>query len=73
MFIDQREIYKDHCKSFFLCLLGDTQDKESVKEKWDFETCWNWCKMKILMMLSPSVQIAYLEIFQFSGDLRKTN
>ena len=29
---------------------------ESVQEKWDFGTCWNLCKLKILMMRSPSVK-----------------
>ena len=36
---------------------------ESVQEKWDFGTCWNLCKLKILMMRSPSVKTTYLEIF----------
>ena len=31
----------------------------------------NWCKMKILVMLSPSVKTRYLKIFQFSGNFGK--
>ena len=35
---------------------------------WDLLDC---CKMKTLMMLSPSVKTTYLKIFQFSRNLRK--
>ena len=38
-------------------------DEESVKDKWDFGFSWNCCKVKVLMMLSPSVKTKYLEIF----------
>ena len=49
-------------------------DEESVKEKWDFGTGWNLCKMKILMKLVPLVKVTYLEIFLFSVNLiRKPN
>ena len=43
--------------------VGRCSDEENVKEKWDFGTSCNWCKMKILMMLSPFVKTKYLEIF----------
>ena len=59
------EIYKDHCLSFFFV------HEERVKEIWDFRINWNWCKMKILVFLLPSVKITYLEIFMFSGNARK--
>ena len=42
--------------------VGRYLGRENVKEKWDFRISWNWCKMKILMKLSPSVKTAYLEI-----------
>ena len=37
-------------------------DEKNVNKNWDFGTSWNWCESKI-MMLSPSVKTAYLEIF----------
>ena len=55
--------------SFFPC--WEILNEESVKDIWEFGTGWSWCKMIILLMLSPSVKTAYLEIFQFSGNLRK--
>ena len=42
----------------FLSLhVGRYSDEKSVKEKWDFGTSWNWFKMKVLIMLSPSVEV----------------
>ena len=47
MFIDELEIYKD--RFFFPSLHGGRySDEENVKEVWNFQTFWNWCKMKIL-------------------------
>ena len=43
VFIDQLEIYKDHCFSFLFLHVGRTSDEESIKGKWDFGTSWNWC------------------------------
>ena len=36
-FLDQLEIYKDHCFSFFLCMKGDTQMRKMSKNMgfWD--------------------------------------
>ena len=42
---------------------GKYSDEGSIKAKLGFETSWNSCKMKILMMLSYSVKTTYLEIF----------
>ena len=41
---------------FLFLHLGRYSDEESVKEKWDFGTSWNWCEMKILMKLSSYVK-----------------
>ena len=32
VFIDQLEIYKDHCFSFFFGMLGDTQIRKVLKK-----------------------------------------
>ena len=32
--------------------IGRFSNEKSVEEKWDFGTSWNWCKMKIVIMLS---------------------
>lgn len=42
---------------------GRCQDETSVEEIWDIGTFWNWCKIKVIMMLSPFIKNAYLEIF----------
>ena len=32
IFIDQPKIYKDHCFSFFLCILGDAKMRQVLKK-----------------------------------------
>ena len=61
VFMDQLEIYKDHCFPFLLSLLGDPQVRKMSKKN-GISGLTNGCKLKILVMLSSSVKTSYLEI-----------